>query len=154
MGFPKQPTDLLVVNGWYLELPNLTSPHFETFSAIGRTTGTVFITDAGTNRKFKFSDQLEDIPDLTLTRPYQGNADDIALETMVTAMIKKGLRVNAVLHKYHQGKKVFSFLFEGFRFTGITYPNQDVNSGEKFTVSYGATVFDWHIQRSGSNAPL
>lgn len=143
MAFPQKPNDLYVVNGWYLELPGLVSPHFETLDGLQKVTGTVDIVDAGTNIKYKFPSQIIDYGDLTLTRTMKGDADDKALQALVNECIENGLKVSGVLVKLHHTKEVFRLAFVGFRFVGMTYPSWDVNGEEKFLVSYTATVDYW-----------
>jgi len=73
MGKPKKPTALYVVNGWYIELPGLVSPHFERLSGLSKKTGTVEIVDAGTNIKYKFNGQIIDFGTITLERTMDGS---------------------------------------------------------------------------------
>ena len=107
--------------------------------------GTVETVDAGTNRKYKFSTQLTDYGEMTLTRSYQGNVTDRALEILVNQMIENGLKLPVQAVKMHNGKEVFTIVFEGFRFLSANYPTFDISSEEKFTVSYGATCDGWDI---------
>lgn len=145
MAYPQKPTDLFVTNGWYFELPGLVSPHFETLEGLQKTSQNVEIVDAGTNRKYKFPGQIMDFGEMTMTRTFQGTPDDKALEAMVDAMIKTGLKVNGTLVKLHHGQEVFRVLLEGFRFAGKTWPSFDVNAEEKFLVSYTASCDDWNV---------
>jgi len=82
---------------------------------------------------------------MTLTRSYQGNATDRALEVLVNQMIENGLKLPVQAVKMHNGKEVFTIVFEGFRFLSANYPTFDIASEEKFTVSYGATCDGWDI---------
>lgn len=142
---PLRPTDLYVANGWYMELPGLVSPHFETLEGLQKTQNSVELVDAGTNRKHKFSTQIQDFGEMTLTRTFQGTADDKILYEMIMAMMSRGLTVPARAVKMHNGKEVFSVIFEDFRFTGINMPTFDVNSEEKFTASMPAACSNWEI---------
>lgn len=143
MPLPNKPTDLFVTNGWYLELPGLVSPHFETLEGVQKTSQSVEIVDAGTNNKYRFPGQIMDYGEMTLTRTAQGTPDDLTLDAMVDAMIRQGIKVNAVAVKLHHGVEVFRILFEGFRIAGVTYPSFDVNAEEKFTLNYTATCDSW-----------
>jgi hypothetical protein len=147
MGRPRKPTDLYVVNGWYLDLPGLDSPHFETLQGLQQAAGNVTIVDGGTNKKLSFSDQLQDFGTITLTRTLQGTPDDIAVEDMAKKMISQGMKVNGTMVKLHHGDEVFSVLLEGFKINSRSFPNFDVNSGEKCTMTYQATCDDWEIVR-------
>ena len=118
---------------------------FETLEGMQKQSGTVETVDAGTNRKYKFSTQLTDYGEMTLTRSYQGNATDRALEVLVNQMIENGLKLPVQAVKMHNGKEVFTIVFEGFRFLSANYPTFDIASEEKFTVSYGATCDGWDI---------
>lgn len=148
MATPQKPQDLYVVNGWYLNIPIpgiLSNAIFETLEGLGKTSGNVDIVDAGTNRKYKFSTQITEYTDMTLTRTYQGNAVDRALEALVTTMIENGVKLPVTAVKMHNGQEVLTYVFEGFRFNSANYPTFDVNGEEKFTVSYGATCDAWTV---------
>jgi hypothetical protein len=145
---PQKPQDIYVANGWYLNIPVpgiMSDAIFETLEGMQKQSGTVETVDAGTNRKYKFSTQLTDYGEMTLTRSYQGNATDRALEVLVNQMIENGLKLPVQAIKMHNGKEVFTIVFEGFRFLSANYPTFDIASEEKFTVSYGATCDGWDI---------
>lgn len=136
---PIKPTDLYVTNGWYMELPGLISPHFETLEGVGRNSSTVSLVDAGTNKRYKFGTQIIDCGDMTLTRTLQGTPDDYVMDATVFAMINQGLKVNSVAIKLHHLVEVFRLIFEGFRIVSEGFPNFDVNGEDKFTMTYSAT---------------
>lgn len=140
---PIKPTDQYVVNGWYLELPGLVSPHFETLEGVEKSTGSVDIVDAGTNKRLKFSGQIVDFGEMTLTRTKQGTTDDAVLAALVQSMQSQGVKVNCVAVKMHHGREAFRILFEGFRFAKRSLPGFDVNSESKFVETYTATCDDW-----------
>lgn len=145
---PQKPQDVYVANGWYLNIPVpgiMSDAIFETLEGMQKQSGTVETVDAGTNRKYKFSTQLTDYGEMTLTRSYQGNVTDRALEILVNQMIENGLKLPVQAVKMHNGKEVFTIVFEGFRFLSASYPTFDISSEEKFTVSYGATCDGWDI---------
>ena len=145
---PQKPQDVYVANGWYLNIPVpgiMSDAIFETLEGMQKQSGTVETEDAGTNRKYKFSTQLTDYGEMTLTRSYQGNVTDRALEILVNQMIENGLKLPVQAVKMHNGKEVFTIVFEGFRFLSANYPTFDISSEEKFTVSYGATCDGWDI---------
>lgn len=145
---PQKPQDIYVANGWYLNIPVpgiMSDAIFETLEGMQKQSGTVETVDAGTNRKYKFSTQLTDYGEMTLTRSYQGNATDRALEVLVNQMIENGLKLPVQAVKMHNGKEVFTIVFEGFRFLSANYPTFNIASEEKFTVSYGATCDGWDI---------
>lgn len=145
---PQKPQDVYVANGWYLNIPVpgiMSDAIFETLEGMQKQSGTVETVDAGTNRKYKFSTQLTDYGEMTLTRSYQGNVTDRALEILVNQMIENGLKLPVQAVKMHNGKEVFTIVFEGFRFLSANYPTFDIFSEEKFTVSYGATCDGWDI---------
>lgn len=145
---PQKPQDVYVANGWYLNIPVpgiMSDAIFETLEGMQKQSGTVETVDAGTNRKYKFSTQLTDYGEMTLTRSYQGNVTDRALEVLVNQMIENGLKLPVQAVKMHNGKEVFTIVFEGFRFLSANYPTFDIASEEKFTVSYGATCDGWDI---------
>jgi hypothetical protein len=93
---PQKPQDVYVANGWYLNIPVpgiMSDAIFETLEGMQKQSGTVETVDAGTNRKYKFSTQLTDYGEMTLTRSYQGNVTDRALEILVNQMIENGLKL-------------------------------------------------------------
>lgn len=145
---PQKPQDVYVANGWYLNIPVpgiMSDAIFETLEGMQKQSGTVETVDAGTNRKYKFSTQLTDYGEMTLTRSYQGNVTDRALEILVNQMIENGLKLPVQAVKMHNGKEVFTIVFEGFRFLSANYPTFDISSEEKFIVSYRATCDGWDI---------
>lgn len=149
MSKPVKPADVYVNNGWYLNLPVPgvgTNGLFETLAGLNKSTGVVEVVDAGTNRKYKFNDQIIDFGEITLTRPYNGTAADRALEVCVQTMIETGLKLEGVTAiKMHWGKEVFAFVFEGFAFSAMQMPDMDVAGTEKYTVTYTAHCDNWYI---------
>lgn len=145
MARPVRPTDLYVTNGWYLEMPGLISPHFETLEGVAKTSNSVDLVDGGTNKRHKFSSQILDFGEMNLTRTYQGTIDDRTLYAIVEDMILRGLRLDVMAVKLHHQQEVFRILFEDFRITSSNFPTFDVNAEEKFLVSYAATCSDWNI---------
>lgn len=153
MAKPQKPQDVYVVNGWYLNIPVpgiMSDGLFETLEGMQKSSGTVEVVDAGTNRKYKFTDQLVDYGEMTLTRPYNGSAADRAMEVLVNTMIENGLKLPVTAIKMHQGKEVLTIIFEGFAFNAANYPTMDVAGTDKFTVSYTAHCDGWAILPVGS----
>lgn len=153
MARPQKPQDVYVVNGWYLDIPVagiMTDGLFETLEGMSKSSGVVEVVDAGTNKKYKFTDQLTDYGEMTLTRPYNGSAADRAMEALVNTMIENGLKVPVKAVKLHQGQEVLTIIFEGFAFNAANYPTLDVNGSDKFTVSYTAHCDGWTILPVGS----
>ncbi len=142
-----RPTDLYVVNGWSIEgIPGLVSPHFETLEGLSKSTQSVNIVDAGTNRRYKFPGQIMEFGDMSITRTLQGTTDDAVLENLVEVMMQTGLKLPACQAvKRHHGVIVFTVLFEGFRFTSKAHPAMDTGSEEKYRINYGATCDNWTI---------
>lgn len=142
---PTKPTDLLVTNGWYLEIAGLVSPHFETLDGLGITSNSVELVDAGTNKKHKFPTQILDFGELTLTRTAQNNADDATLAQITDDCIRRGLKFDCAVVKLHNQEEVFRILLRGFRITAYTFPTFDVGGEEKFTYNYTCTVDDLEL---------
>ena len=148
-----KPQDAYVVNGWYLNLPVpgiLSEGLFETLEGMGKSSGNVEMVDAGSNHVYNFTDQLTRYDEMTLTRTYQGNATDRAMEALVSTMIETGLKLPATAVKMHHGQEVFTIVFEGFRFTAVKMPTLDVAGSDKFTVSYTAMCDGWEIVPVGA----
>ena len=153
MARPKKPQDAYVVNGWYLTIPVpgiMSDGLFETLSGLQKSSGVVEVVDAGTNRKYKFTDQMVDFGEMTLTRTYQGNVTDRAMEVLVNTMIEIGLKLPVTAVKMHQGREVLSIVFEGFAFHASNYPELNVAGTDKFTVSYTASCDGWAIVPVGA----
>ena len=153
MSRPQKPQDVYVVNGWYLTIPVpgiMSDGLFETLEGMQKSSGVVEVVDAGTNRKYKFTDQLVDYGEMTLTRSYNGSSADRAMETLVNTMIENGLKLPVTAVKMHHGKEVLTIVFEGFGFSAANYPTFDVGGSEKFTVSYTAHCDGWTILPVGS----
>lgn len=149
----QKPQDALVVNGWYLNLPVpgiLSEGLFETLEGMGKSSGNVEMVDAGSNHVYNFTDQLTRYNEMTLTRTYQGNATDRAMEALVSTMIETGLKLPVTAVKMHHGQEVFTIVFEGFRFTAVKMPTLDVAGSDKFTVSYTAMCDGWEIVPVGA----
>jgi hypothetical protein len=143
MGLPQKPKALYVANGWYLELPGLISPHFETFTGLGKRTGTVTIVDAGTNITYKFSSQIKDYGTIGLTRTMNGSSDDNAMDLLVNNSIENGTKYVGTLVKRHFSRIVFAIAFEGLAFTEYNWPDFNISSEDKLTMTYSATVDTW-----------
>lgn len=143
MPVPQRPTALFVVNGWYLELPGLVSPHFQTLSGLSKKTGRTEIVDAGTNIKFKFNDQIIDFGEITLARTMDGSSDDPVFRALVDASIHFGIKHAGVLIKRHHGVPVFSIAFDGLKFETYEHPEYDVNSGNQLSIRTLASVDIW-----------
>jgi len=150
MATPMIPTDAMVVNGWYLDLSEISdigiNALFQTLEGVSRSNGTVEVVDAGTNKKLKFSDQLIDYSEMTLTRTYQNNKIDTVMEDLITESLSTGLKLDEVIAvKMHNGVQVKRILFTGFRFLSEEHPTWDTEGTEKYTVSYKATCDDYVI---------
>ena len=140
---PQKPKNVYVVNGWYLELPGLISPKFETLSGLSKKTGTVEVVDAGTNVKYKFSSQIIDFGQIGLTRAMDGSVDDNAMDALVNLCINSGQKFTGTLIKLHFGAPVFTIAFEGLRFSEDNWPDLNIEGEEKLIKTYVATVDTW-----------
>jgi hypothetical protein len=157
-----KPYDLMVSNGFVMEftapaagigvtalssasgflgvaVPANFNPKFESVSGIQSSMEHVETVDAGTNRKFRAVSQLEDSGELTLMRTEDGTGDDLVLMALVEAC-KKGLKLDAVLTKFHHGVEQRVYVIEGFAFKGVVHPTYDVMSGEKYQFTYNAII--------------
>jgi hypothetical protein len=145
MARPTRPTDLVVTNGWYLEgIPAVVSPHFETISGIGIESSTVTLVDAGTNMEHKFPSQIIRFPDITLTRSYQNNTDDAAVEAWANSCIRLGVRTDVTVVKLHNGVEVFRIVLVGFRVSAFNLPDFDVSGEDKATVTFTCSCEYWY----------
>nr|DAK08691.1 MAG TPA: Pvc1, Pvc9, Pvc11, Pvc12, Pvc4, Photorhabdus asymbiotica, PVC, contractile.5A [Caudoviricetes sp.] len=148
MARPQKPQDAYVTNGWYLTIPVPglgSNARFETLEGLSRQSGSVQTVDAGTNKVYKFANQITEFGDMTLTRTYDGSAADRAMETLCKTMIANGTKLPVVAVKMHNGNEVFSVAFEGFRIVSEAHPSWDVAGTDKYVVSYSATCDDWDI---------
>lgn len=138
----------MVVNGWELVgLPGVTpsqKPNFQTIEGIMVQSGKVEQVDGISNKKKKFSDQIYEVGELTLTRPFQNDVNDFSIHIVALACIRYGLKLDTVIAtKYHKLSPAFSINFQGFRFLTETLPTFDVDGVDKFMVNYTADADDW-----------
>jgi len=140
MARPRKPSDLFVANGWWLEIPGLVSPHFETLDGLGIESADVMIVDAGTNVEFKFPTQIARYTELSLTRTLDGSSDDAVLEDIVQRCIHQGYKFDATVVKTHWSQEIFRLALVGMRFKTIAEPSLDVNGEEKYTMNLTATI--------------
>lgn len=124
-------------------MPGLVSPRFETVDGLGISQEDVMIVDAGTNVNTKFSGQVTDFTELTLTRTEDGSADDGALDGILASCLA-GAKFNVQLVMTHFSVEVYRVMLEGFRFKSKSYPTLDINGSEKLTVNWTATVDLWY----------
>ena len=135
--------DLMVVNGWYLNgLPGVQRPNFETLEGLSVEGGNVETVDGVTNKKKRFSDQLINFGDGSLTRPFQSNVDDYALQIFSIACIRQGYKVDVTAIKRHKNRDVAAFLLKDFRISAVQFPTFNVEGAEKFVVTYPFTYDD------------
>jgi hypothetical protein len=145
MAKPRTPKTLYVNNGWWMEIPTLVSPHFQTLEGVGIGTGTVDIVDAGSQIKYKFSSQVLDANEMTLTRTLDGSSDDATMNALFDRCVRDGYKFNCSFVKTHNGAEVFRYSFVGFRFVTKSDPTLDVNGEDKYLMSYTATC-DYHFK--------
>lgn len=138
-----KPTDALTANHYYFEVPGLISPHFHKLEGISLKSGEVFIVDGSTNVKHKFSSQLKDFGDITLTRTRDGSVDDKSMNVLVQKCINDGFRFDGNLVKMHNGQEAFRILFLGLRIKEVTLPSLDTSSEERFDTKYVCSVSEW-----------
>lgn len=143
MARPEKPSAQYVVNGWYFMLPGLTSPHFETLAGLNKKTGSVSIVDGGSNITYKFSDQIKDFGQITLSRTKDGSLNDKALNVLADASMELGTKYAGVLVKEHFGREVYRIAFEGLCFIEHNRPDYQTSGTEKETIQYVATVDTW-----------
>lgn len=143
---PKPPTGAVTNNGWYLTLfsnPQLVSPHFNTLSGLSKKTGTIEIVDGGTNIKYKFSSQIIDFGQITLSRPNDASPDDAAWRGIVNAGIRLGVKYTGVLIKEHFSQEVYRIAFSGLGFKEYNYPDFNVSAEDAQMPTVMATVDSW-----------
>lgn len=139
--------DLMVQNGWYLEgIPGASAnPHFETLEGLGIGATNVETVDGVTNKKKRYSSQIMDYKEITLTRPFQSNEDDYALHIVAMACIRLGFKMNISAVKRHKQVNVFACLLRDFRILDVAFPNFNVEAEEKFIVTYMASIDDMFL---------
>ena len=140
---PTRPTDLLTNNHWYIEMAGLVSPHFHTVEGIELKSGEVSIVDGSTNIKHKFSSQLKEYNDITLTRALDGSVDDETMKVLVQKCMNEGFRFDAHLVKMHNGVEVFRILFLGARIKNYAHPSLKTDGEERYDMKYVLSVSEW-----------
>ena len=138
-----KPTDALTANHFYFEVPGLISPHFQKLEGISKKSGEVVIVDGSTNIKHKFSSQLKEFGDITLTRVYDGTVDDVTMRALTDQCLNEGFRFDGNLVKMHNGQEAFRIIFMGLRIKEVQHPNLDTGSEERYEVKYICSVSEW-----------
>lgn len=138
-----KPVDALTANHFYFEVPGLVSPHFQKIEGISKKSGEVFIVDGSTNTKHKFSSQLKECGDITLTRVYDGTVDDYTMKALTEQCLNEGFRFDGNLVKLHNGQEAFRIIFLGLRIKEVQHPNLDTASEERYEVKYICSVSDF-----------
>jgi len=142
----QKPNDLIPINGWVMELPGLTSPHFHKLSGLSIKTGHMQIIDGGTNATFNFSDGIEECGPITMSRTRDGSAADKTFAQFVRDVISKGSKINGSFVQYRFGKQVMSILFTGLLMNDYKITDFDTSGkGEsaKSDQTYTAQVDHW-----------
>jgi len=138
--------DMMVVNGWYLTgIPGLDRPNFETLEGLAINSANVETVDGVTNKKKRFSTQIIDFGEATLTRPFYSNVDDYALQIFAIACIRQGYKVDVTAVKRHKNRDVAAFLLKDFRISSVQFPTWDVAGEDKFVVTYPFTYDDFYV---------
>lgn len=140
---PNRPTNLFTTNNWYFELPGFVSPHFSTLEGISKTSGEVSIVDGGTNVRHKFSSQIRDYGDISLTRAYDGSVDDYAIQALSKLSFDGCQRFDGNLVKLHCGEEVFRILFLGMRLKEEVHPTLNTEGEDRYDVRYTFSVSEW-----------
>lgn len=140
---PTRPSDLYTNNNWYFEMQGLVSPHFHTLEGISKTTGEITIVDGGTNITHKFSSQIKQFGDITLTRSKDGSVDDVAIAALRDLCMDTALRFDANLVKLHHGNEVFRIMFLGARIKEENHPTLSTDGEERYDVRYVLSVSEW-----------
>ena len=138
-----KPVDALTANHFYIEMAGLVSPHFQKIEGISKKSGEVVIIDGSTNTKHKFSDQLKEVGDITLTRVYDGSVDDITMRLLVEQCLNEGFRFDINMVKMHNGQEAFRIIILGMRIKEVQHPNYDTGSTERLEVKYVCSVSDY-----------
>ncbi len=147
MPAPNRPTALFTNNNWYFEIQGLVSPHFHSLEGISKTSGEVSVVDGGTNIRHKFSSQIKDFGDITLTRAYDGSVDDLAMLALENASMDTCQRFDGSLVKMHCGKEVFRIVFLGLRIKEVGHPSLSTEGTERYDVRYTCSVSEWREVR-------
>ena len=138
-----RPTDLLVNNHWYFEIPGLVSPKFHSLEGIEQNSGEVTIVDGYTNIEHKFSSQLKKFSDITLTRAKDGSVDDFSMRELFRACMNEGFRFDGNLVKMHNGREVFRIVMLGVRIKSVAHPSLNTAGEDKYDMKYTCSVSEW-----------
>jgi hypothetical protein len=140
MGKPRVPTDLVVTNGWWVEIPAVADCHFETLDGLDDVeSGSQSIIDAGTNIEYKFGDQTYKSGDLSMSRTLSNSATDAQLDSLFLRCIREGIKFSATVVKLHNGVELFRVVIVGMRFVTKKGASLNTANGEKYSVTYTAT---------------
>lgn len=142
----QKPNDLIPINGWVMELPGLTSPHFHKLSGLSVKTGHMTIIDGGTNATFNFSDGIEENGPITMTRTRDGSSVDKAFSQFIRDVVSKGSKINGSFVQYRFGKQVIKILFTGLLMSEYKLTDFDTSGkgdSAKSDQTYTAQVDHW-----------
>lgn len=144
-----RPDNLFASSHWTFEIPGTTFPNFQKLEGISKTSGEISVVDGTTNIKHKFSSQIKDYGEITLTRPYDGSVDDDFMRALEVFSFEGGNRFDGNLVKYHNGVEVFRIMFFGLRLKEITHPSLDTSAEERYDVAYKCSVSEWTEVKTG-----
>ena len=99
--------------------------------------------DGGTNVRHKFSSQIKDYGNITLTRAYDGSVDDTAIRVLTDLSLNTCSRFDGNLVKLHCGQEVFRILFLGMRIMEEVHPTLSTEAEDKYDVKYSLSVSEW-----------
>lgn len=140
------PNDLIPQNGWVMELPGLSSPHFHKLQGVSTKTGHMTIVDGGSNIAYNFSDGIAENGAITLSRTRDGSPDDVVFANFVRDVQKNGKKVNGAFTQYRFGKPVMKILFNGLLMEDYKLSDFDTSAkgdGAKSDQTYVAAVDHW-----------
>lgn len=138
-----KPVDALTANHFLFEVPGLVSPHFQKIEGISKKSGEVVIVDGSTNIKHKFSSQIKEFGDITLSRVYDGSVDDRSMRALTDQCMNEGFRFDGNLVKMHNGQEAFRIIFLALRIKEVQHPSLDTGSEERYEVKYICSVSEW-----------
>jgi len=138
-----RPDDLYASSHWTFEIAGMKSPNFQKLSGLSKKVGEIKMVDGSTNITHKFSSQIKDFGEITLTRPKDGSIDDAAMMALEKFSLDSGNRIDGQLIKLHNGVEVFRIMFFGLQMKEVKHPDFDTSAESSYDMQYTFSVSEW-----------
>lgn len=143
---PPVQRDIIPVNGWIIEIDGLSAPHFHKLAGLSKKTGTLEVVDGGTNRKYFFSDGVQEHGSLTFTRTRDKSPDDAAFIAFQNEYWATGAKLDGQLIQFRFGTEILRINFQGLGFNEMALTDFDTMGSDKSDIIGNATCDWWEFE--------